>query len=766
MPTLVSLTPSTTLTDASSVTYTAVFSEAVTGVDAADFVLDPSGTDTAASITSVAPVADSNGTTYTVTVATGGAGNDGTIVLDLIGTTIEDLAGNAYYNNNVFEPATTDAVGSYPFSVAVGDLTGNGIQDIVTANEGNNDVSVLLGNGDGTFQPAQTYSVGADPYAVAIGNLTSNGIPDIVTANVGGGISVLLGNGDGTFKSAQTYVSGQPFEAVAIGNFFVSGLPDIVAVNFDSVSLLLNQGNGTFTPFSGLPGELFPTYIGTNPGVAIIDNQGASIVVAGDDNVFVASVNELLEYYDDWQTYAVGNGSGDDNAVAVGDLTGNGISDIVTANEFDNDVSVLLGNSNGTFQSQVTYAVGDDPTAVALADLTGNGILDIITENEVDGTVSVLYGNGDGTFQPQVTYAAGSYDYSVAIADLNGDGRPDIITANPFDNDVSVLLNEPQTVSAPTVTNADTAPCYCPGTMIATPSGERPVETLSIGDLVTTMAGVSRPITWIGRRSYGSRFVMGRKDTLPICIKAGALADNVPKRDLWISPHHAMYLEGVLIEAKDLLNGASIVQADRVDKIEYFHIELDTHDVIIAEGAYSESFIDDDSRGMFHNAHEYRMLYPDAAPGLAQYCAPRLEDGYVVEAARRRIALRAGLPSADQPQIGVLRGFVDRVGTDRIAGWAQNIEHPEAPVCLEIRAGEHVIGQVLANQYRKDLQLKGLGSGRHGFAFTPPAGLAFSLDAVEVRRALDHSVLRLTARAKQEIAANSAGASSPLSTAA
>jgi hypothetical protein len=188
-------------------------------------------------------------------------------------------------------------------------------------------------------------------------------------------------------------------------------------------------------------------------------------------------------------------------------------------------------------------------------------------------------------------------------------------------------------------------PCYCAGTLIRTGRGNESVETLKIGDEVMTASGALRPIKWIGRRSYGRRFIMGRKDVLPVCIKAGALADNVPARDLWISPHHAMFFADargdVLIEAKDLVNGTSIVQAQSVDQVEYFHIELDTHDVIIAEGALSETFIDDDSRGMFHNAQDYDALYGDEEKTPARYCAPRLDEGYEVDAVRRRLAARA-----------------------------------------------------------------------------------------------------------------------------
>jgi len=184
----------------------------------------------------------------------------------------------------------------------------------------------------------------------------------------------------------------------------------------------------------------------------------------------------------------------------------------------------------------------------------------------------------------------------------------------------------------------DVATCYRRETKIATQNGFRAVEDLKIGDHVLTRFGGLSPVKWIGRRSYAGRFLKGKRDILPICFKAGSITETVPVRDLWVSPHHAMYIDGVLIEARDLVNGISIVQDRRAEQVDYFHVELEGHDVIMAEGAWSESYLNDDNRGIFHNAHEYAALYPGELESLVRYCAPRVRSGAILEQVRTRLA--------------------------------------------------------------------------------------------------------------------------------
>jgi Hint domain len=186
------------------------------------------------------------------------------------------------------------------------------------------------------------------------------------------------------------------------------------------------------------------------------------------------------------------------------------------------------------------------------------------------------------------------------------------------------------------------APCYCRGTLIQTERGDVPVEDLAIGDMVVTISGEAKPLKWIGRRSYAGRFIADNPEVLPIVVRAGALAPEIPARDLWLSPGHALVLDGILVRAKYLVNGMTIQQADAVGQVDYFHLEFEAHEIILAEGAPAESYVDCDNRQGFHNAHEFAALYPDDVRAPFSYCLPRLEAGMgELAAIRARLFERA-----------------------------------------------------------------------------------------------------------------------------
>lgn len=285
-----------------------------------------------------------------------------------------------------------------------------------------------------------------------------------------------------------------------------------------------------------------------------------------------------------------------------------------------------------------------------------------------------------------------------------------------------------------------TVACYREGTNIATPEGEVPVESLEIGNLVLTADGTAKPVRWIGRRAYSPRFATGKPHILPIRLSAGALGHGRPRRNLWVSPQHAMLVDGALIPAACLVNGVSIVQEDASGPIVYIHIELDRHDVIFAEGAASETYINDGSRGMFHNAADYAERYGDDRTSTA-YCAGRIEAGPKLESIRRRLAVLAGAPDAFAH--GALTGWFERIeaGTAGVhaVGWAYDGTAPDAPVCLELVANRHVVARGLANLHRGDLEDAGFGSGCHGFRIAIPAIAAGT--EIHIRRVVDGAPL-------------------------
>jgi hypothetical protein len=346
--------------------------------------------------------------------------------------------------------------GDGPGGVAVGDINGDGIPDIVAGNANNNSVSVLLGKGDGTFGTHKDFAVGSVPVRVALGDLNKDGRLDIVTANdFGESVSVLLTNGNGTVTRTD-YSPGLGLTVcVAVGDVNGDGALDIVAGDYSNskVVVLLNKGNGTFTskvPFS-VPGA-------NTRGVALgdLNNDGKLDLAVIYHNSAVVSVlmGNGNGTFGPGTNYARAASAG--AGLALGDLNGDGALDIVAPNANSNSVSVLLNHGDGTFAPKTDYVMGSAPEEPALGDMDGDGHLDILSANYTTQDLSVRLGHGDGTFGPKTDFSVSGNPIGIAVGDLNGDGKLDAVSGGLGSSVVSVLLNTSST-TLPSLSIADTS---------------------------------------------------------------------------------------------------------------------------------------------------------------------------------------------------------------------------------------------------------------------------------------------------------------------
>ena len=602
-------------------------------------------------------------------------------------------------------------------------------------------LTIMATVGDGSSSTPHLLQLDKDAAAAIYG---AAGTGAVVTASASGANAISSWSWDATTETlTQTAVTtGATIRGTSVNDVIngSSGEDHLFGLAGNDV---LNGGQGNDSLYSGtgtdqlIGGQGDDAYYVDSANATVVENSNE-----GYDSVYSTVSFTLPDNVEVLSLFGSGlTGTGNDQGNSIfGDgtfastLIGGAGSDYIVGGSGDDIIAGHGGPDtmwgNGGADTYVFTALTDAPVQ---ANRTTIGDF-VDGQDKIDLTAITTTGTNPG--QPLAFIGSAAFSHvagevhqvassgnTIVEGDVNGDGTADFQIA---------LLG------SHTLQPSDFVACYCKGTMILTENGEVPVDDLAIGDKVMTMLGQFRPIKWIGRRSYAGRFILGNADILPICLKAGCLGDRLPWRDLWISPHHAMYLNGVLIEARDLVNGLSVVQADHVDKVEYFHIELYSHDVLIAEGAFSESYIDDDNRGMFHNANEYFDIFGAAMPGQAEYCVPRHTDGYEVEAARRLVNRRAGLKSAEaEPVVGELRGHVDVTNSRCIAGWAQDVDRPETPVCLDIWMGRQLLGRTLANRYRHDLRQAGLGSGHHSFEFPLSKGLRFAADTIRVCRSLD-----------------------------
>ncbi len=281
--------------------------------------------------------------------------------------------------------------------------------------------------------------------------------------------------------------------------------------------------------------------------------------------------------------------------------------------------AVLAGSL--TFAGAATLQIASISSGFGdLATISGFGSGDVIDDTFISGGAVAFTTSGGNTIAT-ITGSASSASFIFAGTTISNS----ITTMADANGGTELVYN---------------VACFCEGTLIRTDAGDVAVEDLAIGDRVITVGGASEPIRWIGRRCYAGRNLAGRSHVLPVRIKAGALAANEPARDLLVSPLHAMLVDGVLVPAAALVNGSTVVREDGATSVRYVHFELDRHEAIWAEGAASETFVDDDGRFLFATAEGEAAGRPD---GAATYYAPRVTDGPLLQSIRDRLASRSRL---------------------------------------------------------------------------------------------------------------------------
>jgi len=188
--------------------------------------------------------------------------------------------------------------------------------------------------------------------------------------------------------------------------------------------------------------------------------------------------------------------------------------------------------------------------------------------------------------------------------------------------------------------------CFLTGTLISTVNGQKPVESLARGDLILTSDGQARPVRWIGQQTIVSIFA-DRLRNWPVRMVAGALDTNVPLRDLYVSPDHAILVDGLLVQAGALVNGTSITRVKPLGaKFTYYHIEVEGHVLVLAEGTPAETFVDNVSRRRFDNYAEYEAIYASDSYSIEELDLPRVKSARQLPAAiRARLEARAGMPN-------------------------------------------------------------------------------------------------------------------------
>lgn len=393
--------------------------------------------------------------------------------------------GDGSFGSRLSTPTSTA-----PTALVSGDINGDGQLDLVSVNGASNggggygsdaingtaSLSILIGNGDGSFTTATELQANRTPETIQLADLNGDGQLDILTGNgFDSTLSVWVGNGDGSFQNSTSYEIQRSAERLTLADVNQDGSLDVLinSGNYDlfssqpafrpdrDITLILGNGDGTFaatvaTDDPNPPGgpTAFATFAAvqaTSPiTISGIEAESLHLVDMDQDGILdLVNTNSIRNVASIYR----GNGDGtfvmdgfsvgsNPQSLALADVNGDGIADSISGNGTgaDSQVTVQLGNGDGTFAMAANYAVGRLPQDIQIADVNGDGVVDILTANTNSNSVSVLLGNGDGTFADQLVFSASRGPTALALDDTNDDGFLDIIATGTDDNSVSVLL--------------------------------------------------------------------------------------------------------------------------------------------------------------------------------------------------------------------------------------------------------------------------------------------------------------------------------------
>lgn len=470
-----------------------------------------------------------------------------------------------------------------------------------------------------------------------------------------------------------------------------------------------------------------PTYVGTLSGTV---SSGALVTVSSGGILLSATVASggVVNLLGGASVTALTLNSGAIESVGSGYIQTDGVSganyQVLSNGKIVGTVSAgaLVTVSSGGAVSGATVASGgtvilNGGSATGLT-LNQGAVVDFNNVNYDAGeTVTVNNGvlqllNSTGGVLASATLASGTFTGASYTLSQDGDGSARVFVAI----------------------------CYLEGTNILTPKGELTVESLKAGDTVVTRFGGLQKIRWVGRQSFRGEAIQNDWTSVPVHIRAGALGDGLPSRDLYVSPGHSMLMDGTLLLAKHLVNGVTITQGWVPEQVEYYQLDLGAHDCVLAEGTWSETYADAGTlRDEFDNAEDFTARFPNyRAPEEIALCAPRPQKGEALAKGLLPVLARAG-----ELVSGKLRGQVDKVnGGFKVEGWAQDLANPDFPVMLEVLHDGMLLGEVLACEFRPDLLKAGIGRGYSAFTFVSPVRLTAEMHAgLAVRRKSDGASL-------------------------